>query len=152
MAGSTLVTSRCAIHMQDRTLKHVQSLLSDNGKLPYLVHKRLMSVLEAKCWCRDRKALAQAGLRAFQGNAAHFWAGQRQAKQLEAGLTRARLRQWLQAWQHWAERRCWLRDRLKLVSVACRRTTLTAGDLTPGVVHVMTFTMAQGGRYHPCNC
>lgn len=71
--------------------------------------------------------LAQAGLQAFKSNAACFWVGQRKAIALKAMHAKADFRQKLQAWQHWAGKRCLLRDRLRLVLIACRRTTLVSG-------------------------
>ncbi|DBA72932.1 TPA: hypothetical protein ACH3X2_009886 [Trebouxia sp. C0005] len=76
---------------------------------------------------RDMELLAQAGLQAFKSNAACFWVGQRKAIALKAMHAKADFRQKLQAWQHWAGKRCLLRDRLRLVLIACRRTTLVSG-------------------------
>ncbi|KAL0052575.1 hypothetical protein WJX82_004127 [Trebouxia sp. C0006] len=76
---------------------------------------------------RDRELLAQAGLQAFKSNATGFWVGQGKANALKAVHAKAKFRQKFQAWQHWAGKRCLLRDRLRLVLIACRRTTLVAG-------------------------
>lgn len=77
--------------------------------------------------CRDRQARAEVAMQAFQANAQQFWAGKKQAQAFIAASSRARLRQKLQAWQRWAEKRCLLRDSLKIVSIARRQTTLAAG-------------------------
>ncbi|DBA85972.1 TPA: hypothetical protein ACH3X1_005510 [Trebouxia sp. C0004] len=76
---------------------------------------------------RDRELLALAGLQAFKINATRFWDGQQKADALKAMHAKAKFRQKLQAWQHWAVKRCQLRDRLRFVLIACRRTTLVAG-------------------------
>ncbi len=85
--------------------------------------------------CRDRELLAQAGLQAFKSNAACLWVGQGKANALQAMHAKAKFRQKFQAWREWAERRCLLRDRLRLVLIACRRTTLTAGTAMQDIQH-----------------
>lgn len=80
------------------------------------------------CCCRHREQLAQAAFAAFKGNAGPFWAGQQAAELLHAALSKASFRQKFVAWQRWAERGAVLRERLKLASVACRRTILVAGQ------------------------
>lgn len=77
--------------------------------------------------CRDRQLLAEAAMQAFHANAWHFWASKKKAQAFMASSSRAKFRQKLQAWQRWAERRRLLRDNLKIVSIACRRTALAAG-------------------------
>ena len=77
--------------------------------------------------CRDRQALAEAAMQAFQTNTQPLWAGKKKAQAFMAACSRAKFRQKLQAWQCWAERCCLLRDSLRVVSIACRRTTLAAG-------------------------
>lgn len=79
------------------------------------------------CGCRDRELLAQAGLHSFKSNAACFWVSQQKANALNAMHAKAKFRQKFQAWRQWAGKRCLLRDRLRLVLIACRRTTLVAG-------------------------
>jgi len=77
--------------------------------------------------CRDRELLAHAGLQAFKSNATRFWVGQGKANALQAVHAKAKFRQKFQAWREWAEKRWLLRDRLRLVLIACRRMTLVAG-------------------------
>ena len=85
----------------------------------------------AVCTCRDRQLLAEAAMQAFQANAQPFWAGKKQAQAFVVASSRAKFRKKLQAWQCWAERRCLLRDNLRVVSIVCRRTMLAAGAAVP---------------------